>query len=111
MQELLTVIFVITLFNILAKKVRRYNHTLKYKTLCDVKGRHGKSLCKEPDDEKLGIIIKEKFLDQWSNKEYNFTKNTPDLRGQIGVPKIVDEILGNIVNQRRMKLPDKIFSK
>ena len=83
------------MINIFAEKRIRYNHQLKYKSICNSRGRNGSSLCNESDDERLSEIIMGKFLDGPNNGYYNFTKNPPDLDGQIGVPMIIDTILGD----------------
>ena len=79
----------------LVEKRIRYNHQLKYKSICNSRGQNGSSLCKESDDDRLSEIIKGQFLDGPHNDHYNFTKNPPDLDGQIGVPMIIDTILGD----------------
>ena len=85
----------ILMIYIFAEKRIKYNHKLKYKSICNSKGRNGSSLCKESDDDRLSEIIKGQFLDNPHNDHYNFTKNPPDLNGQIGVPMIIDTILGD----------------
>ena len=64
--------------------------------LCTYAGKNSKSVCEEEDDDKVSRIIQQAFLDPPSKKKYNFRKNPPKLVGQIGVPIIVDTILGNI---------------
>ena len=91
-------LFFINLFPIIyiiAEKRISYNHQLKYKSICNSKGRNGSSLCNESDDDRLSEIIKGQSLDGPNNAYYNFTKNPPDLDGQIGVPMIIDTILGD----------------
>ena len=39
-------------------------------------------------------IISKVYLDRPTGKPHNFQKNPPELRGQIGVPPIVDKLLG-----------------
>ena len=50
-----------------------------------------------PDDQ-LANIISKVFTDHPSNPDlpYNFRSSNPSTNGQIGVPPIVDKILGNI---------------
>ena len=66
--------------------------------LCAFEGRNGKSVCEEPDDEKLSKIISKVYLDRPTGYPYNFQKTPPELRGQIGVPSIVDKLLGQYFN-------------
>ena len=43
-------------------------------------------------------VIKNVFID-WPpmrDKEYHFDKNPPKIDGQIGIPVIVDKLLGNL---------------
>ena len=66
-----------------------------YNSLCAFKGKNGVSVCDERDDKLMGKIIKNSYLDRPSKEEYSFRKKPPDLDGQIGVPKIIDDLLGN----------------
>ena len=54
----------------------------------------GSSVCDVRDTEKLAEIIKHNLIDHPSQKDYNFSKTETRLDGQIGAPKIVDELLG-----------------
>ena len=76
------------------KRVETSGEGIQYKLICQFEGRNGKSVCKEPDDEKLAKIINQVYLDPPSQHPYTFRANPPRLVGQIGVPKIVDKILG-----------------
>ena len=66
-----------------------------FNSLCAFKGKNGKSVCDERDDKFMGKIIKQSYLDRPSEEGYSFTKKPPKLDGQIGVPKIIDDLLGN----------------
>ena len=61
--------------------------------LCAIEGRNGKSICEEPDDKKLSEIISKDYLDLPTDKPYSFKRQPPELKGQIGVPEIVDKVL------------------
>ena len=65
--------------------------------LCKVHGKTGKSICEEPDNEKLSDIISRLYLKHPTGHPYSFENNPPELRGQIGVPHIVDKLLGNFL--------------
>ena len=65
--------------------------------LCEVHGENGKSICEEPDNKKLSDIISRLYLKHPTGHPYSFEKNPPELRGQIGVPHIVDKLLGNFL--------------
>ena len=68
-----------------------------YKLLCEIRGRNDKSVCEEADDSLLATVIQNVYLDPPSSKPYAFRSNPPNLDGQIGVPSIVDEILGKLL--------------
>ena len=68
-----------------------------YKLLCEIRGRNNKSVCEEADDSLLATVIQNVYLDPPSSKPYAFRSNPPNLDGQIGVPSIVDEILGKLL--------------
>ena len=69
-----------------------------YKLLCEIRGRNNKSVCEEADDSLLATVIQNVYLDPPSSKPYAFRSNPPNLDGQIGVPSIVDEILGKLLS-------------
>ena len=69
-------------------------HVQRYQTLCMIENDAGSSVCDVEDTEKLAEIIKHNLIDHPSQKDYNFSKTEPRLDGQIGAPKIVDELLG-----------------
>ena len=64
-----------------------------FNLVCDFEGRNGKSICKEPDDEKLSEIIAKDYFDRPTGLPYSFKNNPPELKGQIGAPQIVDKLL------------------
>ena len=68
-----------------------------YKLLCEIRGRNNKSVCEEADDSLLATVIQNVYLDPPSSKPYAFRSNPPNLDGQIGVPSIVDKILGKLL--------------
>ena len=80
----------------LAKRVETSGEGIQYKLICQFQGKSGKSVCEERDDEKLSKIIKSTYLDSPSPHPYAFRANPPELNGQVGVPTIVDKILGKI---------------
>ena len=67
---------------------------MQYKLICQFEGKTGKSLCDVQDDEKLSKIIKSTYLHSPSPYPYTFRYNPPQIDGQVGVPRIVDTILG-----------------
>jgi len=77
-----------------ANEISKNEEMVSFRLLCAFEGRNGKSVCEEPDDEKLSKIISKVYLDRPTGNPYNFQKNPPELRGQIGVPPIVDKLLG-----------------
>ena len=81
-------------FHILANDISRSKQAVSYKLLCAFDGKNGKSICDEPDDEKLAQIISKVYLDRPTYEPYSFQLNPPKLVGQIGVPPIVDRLLG-----------------
>ena len=81
----------------LAKRVKTSGEGIQYKLICQFEGKTGKSVCEEQDDEKLSKIIKSTYLDSPSPRPYTFRANPPPLEGQIGVPRIVDKILGTFL--------------
>ena len=81
----------------LAKRVKTSGEGIQYKLICQFEGKTGKSVCEEQDDEKLSKIIKSTYLDSPSSHPYTFRANPPPLEGQIGVPRIVDKILGTFL--------------
>ena len=78
----------------LANRIENRGEGFQYKLICQFEGKNGKSVCEEQDDEKLSKIIKSTYLDSPSPYPYTFRANPPPIEGQIGVPKIVDKILG-----------------
>ena len=58
------------------------------------KDKNGDSVCESGDEAELANIIKNVFIDKASNNSYNFDYNPPYVYGQIGVPEVVDRILG-----------------
>ena len=68
-----------------------------YKLLCEIRGRNNKSVCEDSDDSRLATVVKNIYLDPPSSKPYAFHSNPPNLDGQIGVPSIVDKILGKVL--------------
>ena len=80
----------------LATRVETSGEGLQYKLICQFEGENGKSLCEEQDDERLSKIIKSTYLDSPSPHPYTFRANPPPIEGQIGVPRIVDKILGKV---------------
>ena len=64
-----------------------------YKFLCLFQGKGGKSVCEKEDEDRMAKIIQSIYLDPPSQKMYKFNVNPPVLGGQIGVPKLVDELL------------------
>ena len=58
------------------------------------KDENGDSVCEGGDVSELANIIKNVFIDKPSNQSYNFDYNPPYIYGQIGVPEVVDRILG-----------------
>jgi hypothetical protein len=64
-----------------------------HKQVCLFVGKTGKSICQQKDEEAAANVIKKVYLDLPSNKKYHFKINPPELRGQIGVPAIVDKLL------------------
>ena len=83
-----------SIFSTLANEISKNEEMVSFRLLCAFEGRNGKSVCEEPDDEKLSKIISKVYLDRPTGNPYNFQKNPPELRGQIGVPPIVDKLLG-----------------
>ena len=67
-----------------------------YKLLCKIKDKSERSVCDSGDESTLSNMVKDVFLDYPSTCKYQFEINPPDLDGQTGVPKIVDEILGRL---------------
>ena len=63
--------------------------------LCSMRHTTGKSVCETGDETFLKNIIKSSFIDKASNGSYNFDRNPPIIDGQVGVPQIVDKLLGN----------------
>ena len=45
----------------------------------------------------MAKIIKRVYLDPPSTEEYRFRANPPFLGGQIGVPELVDKLLGTLI--------------
>ena len=80
------------------KIMKKSNPSKSYEILCSYKGKNGKSICDKHDEKQMGKIVKNVYLDMPSKKSYNFRKQPPELNGQIGVPKIVDDLLGNKKN-------------
>ena len=72
---------------------RKIDMVSSFNLLCDFKGSYGKSICEEPDDEKLSEIIAKEYLDRPTGVPYSFDNNPPKLNGQIGAPQIVDKLL------------------
>ena len=68
-----------------------------YRLLCAFAGKNEKSICEESDDEKLAQVISKAYLDRPTGDPYSFQLNPPKLTGQIGVPLIVDKLLGTII--------------
>ena len=64
--------------------------------MCQFNGKGGKSLCEQEDDNKLAKIINQVYFDPPSPHPYTFRANPPSIEGQMGVPIVVDKILGNI---------------
>ena len=56
--------------------------------------RNGKSVCEDRDEETIANIINKVYLDPPSTHPYRFRVDPPVINGQIGVPKIVDSLLG-----------------
>lgn len=77
-----------------ASEISIHRQDLSYRLLCAFDGRNGKSVCEEPDDEKLAHIISKVYLDRPTGHPYSFQQNPPKVDGQIGVPPIVDKLLG-----------------
>jgi len=77
-----------------ANDISRSKQVVSYRLLCAFDGKDGNSICDEPDDEKLAQIISKVFLDRPTYQPYSFQLNPPKLVGQIGVPPIVDKLLG-----------------
>ena len=75
---------------------------LEPRLLCAFVGKNGKSVCKEPDDETLAHIISKVYLDRPSGHPYFFQQNPPKLDGQIGVPPIVDKLLGECITMKNL---------
>ena len=71
-----------------------YRAIQSYKLLCMFKDNNGDSVCESGDESNLENIIKNVFIDKPSNNPYNFDYNPPNVYGQIGVPEVVDRILG-----------------
>ena len=69
-----------------------------FKFLCLFEGNSGKSVCEDKDDAMMAKVIRKVYLDPPSVKPYGFRVNPPALNGQIGVPKIIDELLGGKQN-------------
>ena len=69
-----------------------------FKLLCLFKGNNGKSVCEDEEAEVMASIIKRVYLDQPSVKPYRFRVNPPVLKGESGVPKIIDKLLGGKQN-------------
>ena len=69
-----------------------------YKFLCLFQGKGGKSVCEKEDEDRMAKIIQSIYLDPPSQKMYKFNVNPPVLGGQIGVPKLVDDLLGGKKN-------------
>ena len=67
-----------------------------YKLLCEFRGGNNKSVCEEAYDSLIATIIQNVYLDPPSSKPYAFRSSPPNLDGQIGVPSIVDKILGKV---------------
>ena len=65
-----------------------------FNLLCLIKDVNNQSICKSGDVLHLSNIVKTVYLDPPSTKTYNFSNNPPPLNGQIGVPRVVDRILG-----------------
>ena len=63
--------------------------------MCKIKDTKGKAVCESGDEEALTNIVKDIFIEEQSQHEYNFKNNPPILNGQTGVPHVVDQILGN----------------
>ena len=68
-----------------------------YKLLCEIRGGNNKSVCEEANDSLLATVIQNVYLDSPSSKPYAFRSNPPNLDGQIGVPSIVDRVLGKFL--------------
>ena len=69
-----------------------------FKFLCLFESNRGKSVCEDKDDEMMAKVIRKVYLDPPSVNPYGFRVNPPALNGQIGVPKIIDELLGGKQN-------------
>ena len=69
-----------------------------FKFLCLFESNSGKSVCENKDDEMMSKVIRKVYLDPPSVNPYSFRVNPPALNGQIGVPKIIDELLGGKQN-------------
>ena len=79
-----------------------YRATQNYKLLCEFSDNSTKSVCQMGDEIMLARIIRNVFLDKpVPGASYNFDYNPPNVDGQIGVPQIVDKILGKF---SKMKL-------
>ena len=71
------------------------------------KDENGDSVCESGDVSELANIIQNVFIDKPSNQSYNFDYNPPYVYGQIGVPEVVDRILGKyrLTNACRKQVP------
>ena len=54
------------------------------------------TICREQTiyDELMADVVRNIFIDNPTEADYNFKSSSPNLDGQIGVPPIVDKILG-----------------
>ena len=68
--------------------------TQNYKLLCLIQDINNQSVCESGDINDLSNIVKAVYLEPPSTQPYHFTNNPPILNGQIGVPPVVDRILG-----------------
>ena len=87
------------IFAVVGKSEKRRNDE-PFSDLCEVLGKNGKSICEEPDNEKLSDIISRLYLKHPTGHPYSFESNPPELRGQIGVPHIVDKLLGDFFRKK-----------
>ena len=65
--------------------------------MCLMNNKDGKNVCESVDEQFLINIINTSLIDVGSNQGYNFDRNPPLLQGQLGVPQIVDKLLGKIL--------------
>ena len=67
----------------------------QYKMLCAIKDDKGKSVCETGEENILSRVINNALVDEPSKGKYNFDYNHPNVQGQLGIPQMVDEILGS----------------